>query len=83
MAVRKYLDDHRDRLMVIWNATHAANLNLIEGFWGHLKRSAIHNYYFETVGDLENAIMQALRTFKRQKHHPGLLPIAWTGIREG
>ena len=32
-AVRKYMDDHRDRLTVIWNATYAPNLNLIERFW--------------------------------------------------
>ena len=46
------MDDHRGRLTVIWNATYAPNLNLIERFWGHLKRSAIHNYYFETVENL-------------------------------
>ena len=69
-AVQQYIDDHRDRLTVIWNATYAPNLNLIERFWGHLKRSAIHNYYFETVENLENAIMKAVKTLNRQKDHP-------------
>lgn len=69
-AVRKYMDDHCDRLTVIWNATYAPNLNLIERFWGHLKRSAIHNYYFETVDNLEKAIMQAVRAINRNKKHP-------------
>ena len=69
-AVQKYIDDHRNRLTVIWNATYAPNLNLIERFWGHLKRSAIHNYYFETVENLEKAIMQAVRKLNRQKNHP-------------
>ena len=55
-AVQKFIEDHRDRLTVIWNATYAPNLNLIERFWGHLKRSAIHNYYFETVENLEKAM---------------------------
>lgn len=69
-AVRKYMDDHCDRLTVIWNATYAPNLNLIERFWGHLKRSAIHNHYFETVENLEKAIMQAVRKLNRRKNHP-------------
>ncbi len=69
-AVRAYMDAHRDRLTVIWNATYAPNLNLIERFWGHLKRSAIHNYYFETVENLEKAIMQAVRAINRNKKHP-------------
>jgi len=35
------------------------HLNLIERFWGHLKRSAIHNYYFETVENLEKAMKRS------------------------
>lgn len=69
-AVRAYMEAYRDRLTVIWNATYAPNLNLIERFWGHLKRSAIHNYYFETVENLEKAIMQAVRAINRNKKHP-------------
>jgi len=69
-AVQKYLEDHRDRLTVIWNATYAPNLNRIERFWGHLKRSAIHNDYFQTIENLEKAIMQAVRKLNRQINHP-------------
>jgi hypothetical protein len=69
-AVHRFFDDHRDRVTVIWNATYAPNLNLIERFWGHLKRSAIHNYYFETVQNLEKAIMRAVSTLNRNKNHP-------------
>ena len=69
-AVREYMEAHRDRLTIIWNATYAPNLNLIERFWGHLKRSAIHNYYFETAENLEKAIMDAVNCLNRQKNHP-------------
>ena len=69
-AVREYTAAHCDRLTIIWNATYAPNLNLIERFWGHLKRSAIHNYYFETVDNLEKAIMDAVNRLNRQKDHP-------------
>jgi putative transposase len=69
-AVGEYIKKHRDKLTVIWNATYAPNLNLIERFWGHLKRSAIHNYYFETVENLEKAIMKAVDALNQQKNHP-------------
>jgi len=69
-AVAKFLDDHRERVTVIWNATYAPNLNLIERFWGHLKRTAIHNYYFQTVENLEDAIIQAVNTINRNTNHP-------------
>ena len=69
-AVQAFIEAHRDRLTVIWNATYAPNLNLIERFWGHLKGSAIHNYYFETVENLEDAIIKAVNTLNRNKNHP-------------
>ena len=69
-AVEAFIAENRDRLTVIWNATYAPNLNLIERFWGHLKRSAIHNYYFETVENLEDAIMKAVNSLNRNKNHP-------------
>lgn len=69
-AVQAFLHENRHRVTVIWNATYAPNLNLIERFWGHLKRSAIHNYYFETVENLEKAIMKAVDTLNRSQNHP-------------
>lgn len=49
---------------------YAPNLNLIDRFWGHLKRSAIHNYYFQTVENLEDAILRAIHSINRQLDHP-------------
>jgi putative transposase len=69
-AVQRYIDDHRERLTVIWNATYAPNLNLIERFWGHLKPATIHNYYFETIQNLEKAIMKAVDALNRNADHP-------------
>ena len=69
-AVQAFVENCRHRLTLIWNATYAPNLNLIERFWGHLKCSAIHNYYFETVENLENAIMEAVDALNRDKDHP-------------
>jgi len=68
-AVETFIAENHHRLTVIWNATYAPNLNLIERFWGHLKRSAIHNYYFGTVANLENAVMKAVSALNRHKRH--------------
>lgn len=73
---RRFIDSQSDKL--------PPHLNLIERFRGHLKRSAIHNYYFETV---EKAIMKAVEILNRQKNHPlrphlktaqNLLKAAWS-----
>jgi len=64
------VDAHRDGLTIIWNAPYAPDRNLAERFWGHLRRSAIHNYYFETSKSPEKAIMQAVGTLNPQKNHP-------------
>ena len=69
-AVAKFIDDHRERVTIIWNAIYAPNLNLIEHFWGHIQRTAIHNYYFQTVENLEDAIIQAVNTINRNTKHP-------------
>jgi transposase len=69
-TVREFLDAQRPRVRVIWNAAYTPNLNLIERFWGHLKRSAIHNYYFQTVENLEEAIMRAIHNVNRRLDHP-------------
>ena len=65
-AVCDYLDDHRDRLTVIWNATYAPNLNDIERVWGQLKRASLNNYFFETVENLEDAILAAVGELNRR-----------------
>lgn len=69
-AVQAYFAQQRDRVRVIWNACYAPNLNLIERYWGHLKRSAIHNYFFETVTNLEQAIVDAVLTMNKTPTHP-------------
>lgn len=69
-AVQAYFAERRDRVHVIWNACYTPNLNLIERFWGHLKRSAIHNYYFETTDNLEQAILDSVLALNRSQDHP-------------
>ena len=66
-AVRALLDDHADHVFLIWLPKYSPELNLIEGLWGYLKRSALNNYFYGTVESLEDAIHEA---FTELQQHP-------------
>lgn len=66
-AAQRFFADHRSAITPIWNAPYTPELNLIERYWGHLKAKAIHNYYFETVENLETAIRQAVTAMNRSR----------------
>lgn len=52
-----------------------SQLNLIEGLWGYLKRSALNNYFFGSIGSLEQAVHQALAEL--QQHPETALSLAY------
>ncbi len=65
-AVLAWLQTHKDHFNVIWNAPYAPNLNDIERVWGQLKRASINNHYFETVENLEKAVLRAVTEHNRK-----------------
>lgn len=65
--VRQWLEDHTDHVRVIWLPRYSPELNLIEGLWGYLKRSALNNYFYGNVESLEKAIHGA---FGELQQHP-------------
>ena len=66
-AVLALLEDHEDHVFVIWLPRYSPELNLIEGLWGYLKRSALNNYFFGDIDNLEAAIHDA---FAELQQHP-------------
>jgi len=66
-AVLRLLEDHRDHVLVIWLPPYSPELNLIEGLWGYLKRSALNNYFFGNIDSLEQAIHDV---FAQLQQHP-------------
>jgi len=66
-AIRQLMEDHADHVLVIWLPRYSPELNLIEGLWGYLKRSALNNYFYGTVESLEKAIHEA---FTELQQHP-------------
>lgn len=67
-AIHQLLDDHADHVFVIWLPRYSPELNLIEGLWGYLKRSALNNYFYGEIESLEAAIHEA---FTELQQHPG------------
>lgn len=65
-VVRRFVVDHTDQLTLIWNAPYTPELNLIERYWGHLKSTALNNYYFETRERLAGAVLAAVRELNRR-----------------
>ena len=61
------LEDHADHAFVVWLPRYSPELNLIEGLWGYLKRSALNNYFFGDIDTLEAAIHDA---FANLQQHP-------------
>ena len=74
-AIHRLLADHRDHVLVIWLPVYSPELNLIEGLWGYLKRSALNNYFFGNIESLEAALHQAFR--EMQRHPETALSLAY------
>ena len=66
-AILSLFDDHADHCFVLWLPRYSPELNLIEGLWGYLKRSALNNYFFGDTDTLERAIHD---TFADLQRHP-------------
>lgn len=66
-AILALLAEHADHVFVVWLPKYSPELNLIEGLWGYLKKSALNNYFYGTVESLEMAIHDA---FAELQQHP-------------
>lgn len=53
------LAEHEGHIMVVWLPTYSPELNAIEGLWGYMKKTALNNYFFGTLENLEVAIDRA------------------------
>lgn len=57
--IQPFLEDHRKTLTLLFLPPYSPKLNPIEGLWGWLKSSVIHNVFFKSV----KAIIAAVDTF--------------------
>lgn len=61
------LSEHENHVFVVWLPKYSPELNLIEGLWGYLKKSALNNYFYGDIASLTSAIDGA---FKELQQHP-------------
>jgi transposase len=54
-AVLALPEEHADHALTVWLPRYSPELNLIEGLWGYLKRSALNNYFYGDNGSLQGA----------------------------
>lgn len=54
-AVREFLNAHRHQIRIYWLPPYSPSLNLIERFWGHLKRTILANVLYRSIADLVHA----------------------------
>jgi len=79
---RKTLDiltEHEDHVFVVWLPKYSPELNLIEGLWGYLKRSALNNFFYGDMESLEAAVDDAFREL--QQHSETALSLAYRTSR--
>ena len=61
------LSEHENHVFVVWLPKYNPELNLVEGLWGYLKKSALNNYFHDDMASLASAIDDA---FKELQQHP-------------
>lgn len=78
--VLDFLAAHETRLLVVWLPKYSPELNLIEGLWGYLKRSALNNYFYGDLASLEQAVDDAIQEL--QQHPETALSLAYKTAKD-
>lgn len=61
--LQPFLEDHRERLELVFLPPYSPQLNLVEGLWKWLKSDVINNVFFPTVSEIRKkvtAFMQSI-----------------------
>lgn len=54
--IQPFLEDNKEKLELVFLPPYSPQLNLVEGLWGWLKKSAIYNVFFSSVEEIREAI---------------------------
>ena len=54
--IQSFLDDHKNRLKLVFLPPYSPELNLIEGLWKCLKQSVIYNVFYKNINEIRNAV---------------------------
>ena len=65
--IQPFLDEHKNRLQLVFLPPYSPELNLIEGLWKWLKQSVIHIVFYKNVNEIKKAIQ---RFIQYMNEHP-------------
>jgi transposase len=54
--LNEFLNEHKDRLTLVFLPPYSPNLNMIEELWGWLKSSVINNCFFNDLSEIKKAV---------------------------
>jgi putative transposase len=61
-----FLDEHKNRLTLVFLPPYSPNLNMIEEFWGWLKSSVINNCFFKNLFEIKKAVREFILWIKQR-----------------
>lgn len=54
--LQPFLQSNKDRLTLVFLPPYSPNLNMIEKFWGWLKRSCVYNVFYRSIDEIRHRI---------------------------
>lgn len=54
--IQPFLEEHKERINLLFLPPYSPNLNPIEGLWKWLKTSVIYNVFYESVQDIRKNV---------------------------
>lgn len=66
--LKPFLNEHSNRLTLVFLPAYSPNLNMIEELWGWLKSSVINNVFFETLEDIKTAVRGFIKWLNNNSH---------------
>jgi putative transposase len=62
-----FLEENRERLMLMFLPPYSPNLNPIEGLWKWMKEKVIYNVFYKTVPEIRNSVNEFLDNISSNK----------------
>jgi transposase len=64
--LKPFLEEHADRLELVFLPPYSPKLNLVEGLWGWLKNDVINNVFFANVYEIQKAVHGFINAINQQ-----------------
>lgn len=59
--IQPFLEEHKNRLMLVFLPPYSPQLNLIEGLWKWLKQAVINNVFYKNVDEIKTAVQNFIK----------------------